>query len=189
MQARHFRPLMSFRLLIRRSLVRVQVGEPIINHLGHSNVAFLLALLDAILDMSKMGCTRRCFIGVMIFLLSPTPAMADEWTTADTWRETAYLSLLTIDWAQTRSFLRAKPVTTVVNGCTTTTWDYEQNPILGKHPEQSHLDAAVIITGIAHVYIARLLPEKYRAPFQYISIGIEGGAVAHNFSLGVKAQF
>ena len=115
-------------------------------------------------------------ISMGVFLLSPMHALADEWTTADTWREAAYLSLLTVDWAQTRNFLRNPDC-------------YEQNKLLGQHPEQSHLDAAVIITGLAHVYIASVLPEKYRAPFQYISIGIEGGAVAHNFSLGATVKF
>jgi hypothetical protein len=113
---------------------------------------------------------------IIFFLLVSAPCLADPWTTADTYREATYLSLLAVDWAQTRSFLRQP-------NC------YEQNKFLGQHPSQNKLDAAVLITGLAHVYVANLLPEKYREPFQYISIGIEGGAVAHNISTGVNIKF
>lgn len=111
-----------------------------------------------------------------LLLLISTPSFADPWTTEDSYREAAYLGLLAVDWAQTRSFLRDPKY-------------YETNPLLGSHPSQGKIDAAVVLTGLAHVYIARIIPEKYRAPFQYVSIGIEGGAVVHNFSFGVKVKF
>jgi hypothetical protein len=115
---------------------------------------------------------KKLFI---LLLLLSTPSFADEWTTTDSYRESAYIILLTTDWAQTRDFLRKE--------------QSEANPILGKHPSQDKVDIAVILTGITHVYIASILPEKYRVPFQYISIGIEGGSVYHNFSFGVKVKF
>jgi len=40
-----------------------------------------------------------------------------------------------------------------------------------------------------HYFISEALPEKYRAPFQWVTIGIEGGAVVHNFSIGISAGF
>ena len=116
----------------------------------------------------------KTFIALLLLCSS---AHADEWTRADTYREVTYLTFLAVDWAQTRSFLR-DPV-----------HHAEMNPLLGAHPEQSHLDAAIILTGLAHIYIASILPEKYRAPFQYISIGVEGEAVYHNFSFGIGARF
>jgi hypothetical protein len=113
---------------------------------------------------------------LFILLFISSSVYADEWTSGDTYREGVYLTLLVIDWSQTRSALRDP-------------YHYEQNPMLGKHPEQSHLDAAVILTGTVHYLIAKTLPEKYRAPFQYISIGVESSAVVHNFSFGVKVKF
>ncbi|MGB8408714.1 MAG: hypothetical protein WCE58_02235 [Gallionella sp.] len=115
------------------------------------------------------------FIFALLFF--STTAIADEWTTGDTYRETTYLTFLAIDWAQTRGFLREPQRYS------------ERNPLLGAHPEQSHLDAAIILTGTVHYLFAKTLPEKYRATFQYISIGVEVGAVAHNYSIGISAKF
>jgi len=111
-----------------------------------------------------------------VLLLVSIPAVADEWTTGDTYREATYLSLLAVDWAQTRDCLR-RP------GC------YEENTLLGAHPKQSSLDAYVVLEGLAHIAIAKMLPEKYRAPFQYITIGMEGNATFRNLSLGSSIKF
>lgn len=113
---------------------------------------------------------------LLALLLISTPCFADPWSTGDTYREGTYLGLLAIDWAQTRNCLRLPMC-------------YEQNPLLGKHPEQSHLDTAVILTGIGHYLIAKTIPENYRVSFQYISIGIEGLNDASNFHIGVKIKF
>ena len=111
----------------------------------------------------------------IFLLLVSSSAFAEPWSHEDTVRESVYLTLLAVDWAQTRSFLR--------NG------DEEANPFLGERPHQDKVDAVVILTGIAHVYVASILPESYRSAFQYVSIGVEVGAVSHNFSLGVRARF
>lgn len=104
---------------------------------------------------------------------------ADEWTKADTYREATYLTFLAIDWAQTRDQARNK-------------WEdyHEQNPLLGsKYPSIDRVDIICMVSGIAHYYIAQAIPVKWRARFQWVSIGIEGGVVKHNFSIGMKAKF
>jgi hypothetical protein len=127
----------------------------------------------------------KFILAVLLFI--STSSFADEWTTGDTYREATFLTFLATDWAQTRNLLR---YSRHYNQSALRYYRYhEQNPLLGRHPEQSHLDAAVILTGLAHVYIASVLPEKYRAPFQYVSIGVELKAVTHNFSIGINAKF
>lgn len=126
-----------------------------------------------------------------ILLFISIPSFASDWSTGDTYSESVYLAFLAVDWAQTRNIVRSNERCSVgkpnqVAHC----YHYpELNPILGKSPSMARVNAAVILTGLAHVYIASILPEKYRAPFQYISIGIEGGAVVHNFSIGIGAKF
>ena len=112
----------------------------------------------------------------ILVLLISTSSFADEWTRSDTYREATYLTLLAIDWSQTRNFLRDPHY-------------YELNPILGKHPSQDKVDAAVILTGLGHYLIARILPTEYRKAFQYVAIGVELGAVTHNYSIGVEIKY
>ena len=113
----------------------------------------------------------------IIFLLFPAIASADEWTRADTAREVAYQTLAVIDWAQTRNLARHPDK-----------W-YEHNRLLGYHPSVGRVNAYFALTGIAHYAVANVLPSRYRAPFQYVSIGIEIGAVEHNYSIGISAKF
>ena len=126
-------------------------------------------------------------------LLIPSVASADDWTSADSTREATYLVLLATDWAQTRSFLRSdkncrarQPKLDSNLTCTATT---EMNPLLGGHPHKDKVDITILATAIAHVYVASILPANYRKAWQYISIGVEAGAVAHNYSIGIKARF
>ena len=112
----------------------------------------------------------------LIALLLPSFACADEWTSVDTNREIAYQSLAIVDWLQTRNIARDPGY-------------WEQNVILGSHPSIARINQYFALTGIAHYFVSKALPEKYRAPFQYVSIGVEVGAVGHNFSIGVSAKF
>lgn len=114
---------------------------------------------------------------ILAVLLVSSSAFADEWTRTDTYREAAYLTLHTVDWAQTRNIARNPEQ-----------WR-EQNYFLGKHPSVSQVDQYFIATGALQFAVAYYLPAEYRKAFQYVSISVEGGAVAHNFRLGVSARF
>ena len=113
---------------------------------------------------------------IILFLL-PLDLFADEWTTADTKREAVYLTLHTLDWAQTREIARNPDK-----------W-HEQNAILGKHPSVSQVDRYFIATGALQFAVAYYLPAEYRKAFQYITTGIEIGAVTHNLSIGIGVRF
>ncbi|MFZ2541846.1 MAG: hypothetical protein WAW75_08745 [Gallionella sp.] len=113
---------------------------------------------------------------ILALLLVSSSAWADEWSREDTYREATYLTLHTMDWAQTRNIARNPNY-------------HEQNAILGKHPSVGRVDGYFALTGLAHFAVAYYLPTEYRKAFQYVTIGIEGGAVVHNFSLGIGVRF
>ena len=113
---------------------------------------------------------------ILLFLIS-CPVMADEWTTADTYREAIYLTIDTMDWAQTREITRSPQI-----------WG-ESNPILGQHPSIGSVNTWFISAGIAHYYISRALPSPYRAIWQYVSISFETQTVVHNIHGGFSIKF
>ena len=122
---------------------------------------------------------------ILALLLVSTPTFADEWSRADIYRETTYLAIDAIDLAQTHSLARQQYDARYTKG-----YQYiERNPILGEHPSVDRVDAYFALTALAHVGITHLLPAKWRAPWQYVTIGFEGGLVAHNYSIGVSAKF
>jgi len=110
-------------------------------------------------------------------MLTSNASRADEWSDTDIKREAAYLALHITDYAQTR--------TIAINPDRL----YEQNNILGLHPSVGQVERYFLLTGIAHVAVAHLLPADWRRDFQMFTIGIEFGAVSHNFSVGISATF
>lgn len=115
---------------------------------------------------------------IIIFLLLTSPVQADEWTREDTYRESVYMTLHTVDWLQTRSVAKAG-------------WPdgrSEMNPLLGTTPSVKRLDAYYLITSIGHIWIAHLLPPEWRVGWQYIAIGDAGTAAFNNHLLGVRIK-
>lgn len=110
---------------------------------------------------------------LVMFAILPSLAFADDWSTPDTRRESVYMVLHATDWAQTRCIAR--------NG------GQEQNRFLRNHP--SRIDSYFALTALAHYGIARVLPADWRRGFQFITIGIQAGTVAHNYSIGISARF
>lgn len=108
-------------------------------------------------------------------LFISTPAFA--WSDGDTKREAVYLTLHTMDWLQTREIAR-NPAR----------W-YETNSILGEQPSIGRVNNYFALTGLAHILVSKALNPKYRKVFQYVTIGIEGGVVVHNYSIGIEVRF
>jgi hypothetical protein len=109
----------------------------------------------------------------IIFLLLTSPAFAGDWSAADRQREATFLTLHTVDWLQTRTIAKQN-------------YYYEQNAILGRHPSIGKVNVYFASTALAHYLIADRLSPEWRKGFQYISIGISGGAVLNNISLGIR---
>jgi len=109
-------------------------------------------------------------------------AFADEWHTQDTILEATYLALHITDWAQTRYASRQ----TYQNG--NPHYD-EANPIIGTHPSYGKINAYFIVTGIGHVWLSSIMPERARSMFQYVTIGVELDSTIHNVQIGIHAKF
>ena len=89
--------------------------------------------------------------------------------------EVTYIALTTADMLQTLQF-KEKNLD-------------EMNPFLGVHPSKTKICIMIPLAMLAHIYIADLLPAKWRGRWQYIFIGIEAAAVNHNYKLGVRIKF
>jgi len=118
-----------------------------------------------------------------ILFFTPSIAQAEDrhaWTKTDTALQTGFITLVLIDWKQTREFTgnRSKYPT-----------KYESNPLLPAHPTAREVNRFVAGSIIAHTGIAYLLPRPYRTIWQSIWIGIEGEAVLSNYVAGITTHF
>lgn len=118
----------------------------------------------------KWSASLLAAVSVML-LAQPVNTRGEEWTASDTYRQIGVTAAIAADCATTISFLRQ---------------GYEEsNPILGRHPSNSHVAMACAISAGGTFIIARMLPRKVRVPFQYIVIGLEGGiAFGNAMSIG-----
>jgi hypothetical protein len=104
-------------------------------------------------------------------------AHASDWTAADTNREAAFAVLETIDLAQTRWMSKHEP-------------RFSENvPYYGKYPSTGRVDMTFAAEYVVHFAVSRALPERYRKPFQIISISAEAFCVSKNAHIGVKLDF
>jgi len=106
----------------------------------------------------------------------PWHAYADDWSTADTWRESAFQVLNLVDLGQTLNIVNRSDL-------------YEQNPVLGKHPKKKKVYTYFIAGGFAHYGISRFLTPKNRQIWQYVTIGFGVGTVWRNYTIGVNIDF
>ena len=125
------------------------------------------------------------------------------WGKVDVALESAFWTSFVVDWAQTRyiakngyRYTRIWAHHEVVDGVDTIVptrdgdWEFmtERNPILGKHPSLRRVDAYFILSGVAHVAIARSLPERWRRVFLVSAVTLEAYCVGNNIRLGVRLR-
>jgi hypothetical protein len=96
------------------------------------------------------------------------------WSEMDTYRESTWQVINFIDYRQTSDI--SEP-------------HYEQNPLLGKHPSQGKIDKYFAVSAIGHFGASELLPLRYRNGWQWLTIGISGAIVYHNYKIGLKVNF
>jgi hypothetical protein len=99
------------------------------------------------------------------------------WSTEDSYRQAGVIALSGVDWMQTRKIAKNPDKY------------YEKNPLLGEHPSTEKVDVYFAASIAANTAIAMALPPEYRKWFQYVSIGVEAGVVANNFSIGLGVGF
>jgi hypothetical protein len=110
------------------------------------------------------------------------------WTKEEKITQGIYTALHVADWMQTRA-IADEPKRF-----------YETNAVLGRHPEQSAVDAYFTATLIGHYLIADALPRRWTVPgtaytvnprgiWQWFWIGVEANCVRHNHAIGVRVRF
>ncbi len=122
--------------------------------------------------MYIIGMLARMLTTLALFLALGAPAEADPWTHADTVREVACTGVALVDYDQT---LRI-----AADG-------NEINPALGTHPSPAAVTLYFAASIGLHYAVARVLPETWRAPFQYITFTWEAAFDLHNASIGYPA--
>ena len=115
---------------------------------------------------------------IFLALLS-TSAFADNWTTGDTYREAAFQALNVIDWGQTR-YIAQHPESF---------HEVESAFLIGKHPDEKRVDIYMAESAVLHFIVAYYLPQSWRTPFQYLTIGDKLNATIGNASIGIKVAF
>ncbi len=116
------------------------------------------------------------FLAILLFL--PSVAFGEDWSTKDTIRQGVFTGITMMDWAQTR-YIAKHPIEF-----------RETNPVLGKHPSIGSVNNYFAVSIIGHAAVSYMLPAgAWREGWQYVWIGIEVGAVAHNYSMGIRMSF
>jgi len=115
-----------------------------------------------------------------VLVLPWGPVYADTWSTGDTIRETTWQTINFIDYRQTLQ---------ISKNCNSGGGLYEQNPLLSNCPSRSEVNRYFAVSAGLHWAISNYLPAKYRGPWQYVTLGVSGAVVAHNFHIGLKLNF
>lgn len=133
----------------------------------------------------------RFFVIAVVFCFGCSGSRT--WTKADTVRQAAVVALQVADWHQTKRLATERTPTVLVekpDGSSTTYFSRyrheEWNPILGERPSRAKIDLYFVGSIVGNAAVSCLLPSNWRGAWQYISIGVEAGFVAHNIEIGVK---
>jgi hypothetical protein len=116
---------------------------------------------------------------IFALLLLSSSAFADPWSSSDTYRESTFQILNVIDWGQTRYTAQHPESFHEVESAWT----------IGKHPDEKRVDIYMAESAVLHFIVAYYLPESWRVPFQYLTIGGKLNATIGNASIGIKMSF
>jgi len=169
-------------------------GQPRVrvSHCPPFNLLILLnSVKNSIIKTSPTTVRRLLFCVLIVALLFfPSPAFAYEFAENWTWKDTAYqsaaITLKVIDWGQTRHIAKNPDQ-----------W-YEMNPMLPRNPSVDQVDAYFAAGIIIETAVALALPPKAnvfgydinpRRIWQMGWIGISGGCVLYNASVGIRIDF
>lgn len=115
---------------------------------------------------------------ILMFLFFPISSHAlDPWSKGDVAREATWQVLHLVDWGQTLD-IADNP-----------TRYRECNPILGSHPSRQTVNLYMGVGALVHLGITHVLPKSCRPYWQYLTIGVSGALVIHNFNIGLSIKF
>lgn len=96
--------------------------------------------------------------------------------------ELIFLTLLTLDYGQTRDIAHACDGR--IN-CTI----HETNPILGAHPSNGAINRYFLTAAVAHAIITEVLPPDYRQPWLVATSALEVAVIGNNKRIGLHLRF
>lgn len=114
-------------------------------------------------------------IVILIFLM-PSQVAADDWTDTDTAMQVLYSGLRVVDWNQTLQLTGRDDL-------------IEANQMLGKYPSKDEVNLYFASTLLGHYFIARKLPQPYRAYWQMIFIVPQFETIENNNRNGLRVDF
>ena len=125
---------------------------------------------------------RFIFLALLLCLV-PLAAHAEwcrDWTTQHTGQEVVFQTLLFIDTRLT------------IDGCERlypASSKCEANPLVGRHPDRARMNAVWLGVGAGHLLISCLLPARWRADWNAVTVVIEGFAVMQWIGVGARFRF
>ncbi len=112
-----------------------------------------------------------------VLALSALTCKADDWSKADTVRQTVVLTTLAVDMMQTLDIKNHPGL-------------HETNPILGRHPSDHKVVTYFLVSAAAHTVLVQKLPAGWpRQSAQYGLIALELVVIAKNKKLGINIKF
>lgn len=137
---------------------------------------------------------KKVLFIIVLLLLVPIHANADNWTIFDTTLQLTYTTLHIMDWRQTQIIANScyNVTKTKPSGTTKTVAicdKYETNFILGDHPSEGRVNTYFATTLALHWVASYYLPKPYRTIFQGTWIIIEYDIVQQNRSIGIGFNF
>ena len=66
---------------------------------------------------------------------------------------------------------------------------YENNPILGKHPNEFQVITYFIVRGFAHYEATKMIPLKYRNVWHTYNIVYNYDVIRDNHNIGIRIEF
>lgn len=120
----------------------------------------------------------RALIIALALLPALAVAQSSEWKPIDKALLVGSTAMLVVDWGQTR-YIAKHPDTY-----------HELNPILGKHPSLSRVNAYFSAAIVGNYLIAEyLIPPEARSLYLGVVTGVELAVVGRNKHLGIKLSF
>ena len=114
-------------------------------------------------------------ISILVLLLLPLVAHADDWTTGEKVAEGSFLALQLVDYGQTRYIAHHKNYHESCNQL-----------ILGRHPSIGRVNNWFLANTVFQITVANLLPHKWRHLWIGLGIGQELYVTRRNLTYGIK---
>ena len=99
-----------------------------------------------------------------------------QWTTEQKTLAAVSLAALVIDYGQTKSIVATPGL-------------YERNPMLPRHPTKAEVNRHFVLTPIVAYLVLDNINSEHRTTAMRFLTAVQVGVVAHNYSIGLKADF